>query len=156
MAEEVRHLLETGLSPESLAYYGLEYRYIVLYLTGQLEYNPMESPYSMRLSISSQNTTNLVPQNGTGRMYYPLARRRNRITWGECNTCIGNAGQMKPEVRLHQCPGMRETKIGKVNEIDQVNNGRQKVVDSIPFPFNLPPEHNPNIRRTVYVIKKIK
>jgi tRNA dimethylallyltransferase len=43
MVEEVRHLLATGLSPESLSYYGLEYRYVVLYLTGQLEYSRMVS-----------------------------------------------------------------------------------------------------------------
>lgn len=41
MIEEVQKLLDTGLSPESLIYYGLEYKYITLYLTGKLNYEQM-------------------------------------------------------------------------------------------------------------------
>ena len=41
MAEEVRGLLESGLSPEDLLYYGLEYKYLTLYLTGELAYDEM-------------------------------------------------------------------------------------------------------------------
>lgn len=41
MIEEVEGLLEEGLSPESLIYYGLEYKYITLYCTGQLEKDAM-------------------------------------------------------------------------------------------------------------------
>jgi tRNA dimethylallyltransferase len=41
MVDEVRNLLSTGLSPEDLIYYGLEYKYLTLYLTGQLTYTEM-------------------------------------------------------------------------------------------------------------------
>ena len=41
MVDEVRHLLEKGLSAEDLIYYGLEYKYLTLYATGQLTYNEM-------------------------------------------------------------------------------------------------------------------
>lgn len=41
MIEEVKSLLEKEISPERLNYFGLEYRYISLYLTGKLNYNDM-------------------------------------------------------------------------------------------------------------------
>lgn len=43
MIEEVRHLMTLGLSAETLLYYGLEYRYIALYLQGKLAYSQMVS-----------------------------------------------------------------------------------------------------------------
>lgn len=43
MIDEVKHLLEQGLTPEQLIYYGLEYKFITLYLTGKLTYNDMFS-----------------------------------------------------------------------------------------------------------------
>lgn len=41
MVEEVRGLLESGVSAENLIYYGLEYKYLTLYLTGDLSYDEM-------------------------------------------------------------------------------------------------------------------
>lgn len=41
MIEEVRHLLEIGVTPERLDYYGLEYRFISRYLAGELNRNDM-------------------------------------------------------------------------------------------------------------------
>jgi tRNA dimethylallyltransferase len=41
MIEEVKLLLESGILPEDLVYYGLEYKFITYYLQGQLEYNDM-------------------------------------------------------------------------------------------------------------------
>ncbi|MDR1747166.1 MAG: tRNA (adenosine(37)-N6)-dimethylallyltransferase MiaA [Tannerella sp.] len=41
MVDEVRHLLNRGLSPEDLIYYGLEYKYITLFVTGKLTYDEM-------------------------------------------------------------------------------------------------------------------
>lgn len=41
MVAEVETLLKQGVTPESLIYYGLEYKFITLYLTGQLAYNEM-------------------------------------------------------------------------------------------------------------------
>lgn len=41
MADEVKHLLDKGLSPDQLLYYGLEYKYITQYLLGELDYQQM-------------------------------------------------------------------------------------------------------------------
>jgi tRNA dimethylallyltransferase len=41
MVEEVEKLLNKGLTPEDLIYYGLEYKYITLYLTGKISYDEM-------------------------------------------------------------------------------------------------------------------
>ena len=41
MLEEVERLLASGISAEDLIYYGLEYKYLTLYLTGQLTYREM-------------------------------------------------------------------------------------------------------------------
>ena len=43
MIEEVEHLLGKGLKPEDLTYYGLEYKYLTLYITGQLSYDEMQN-----------------------------------------------------------------------------------------------------------------
>lgn len=41
MVEEVQRLLDNGVAPEALISYGLEYRYLTLYLMGQLTYGEM-------------------------------------------------------------------------------------------------------------------
>lgn len=41
MIDEVRRLLDSGITPDDLIYYGLEYKYVTLYLTGQLAYDDM-------------------------------------------------------------------------------------------------------------------
>ena len=41
MVAEVQRLLDKGVTPEALISYGLEYRYLTLYLTGQLTYEEM-------------------------------------------------------------------------------------------------------------------
>lgn len=43
MIEEVRGLLEKGISPEDLIYYGLEYKFITLYILGKLTFDEMEN-----------------------------------------------------------------------------------------------------------------
>jgi tRNA dimethylallyltransferase len=39
MIDEVRKLLDSGISPDDLIYYGLEYKFITQYLIGELTYN---------------------------------------------------------------------------------------------------------------------
>jgi len=41
MVEEVKKLLINGISREALVYYGLEYKFITLYLTGEMKYDDM-------------------------------------------------------------------------------------------------------------------
>lgn len=42
MVDEARRLLAQGLTADDLLYYGLEYKFLALYLTGQLEYDEMK------------------------------------------------------------------------------------------------------------------
>jgi tRNA dimethylallyltransferase len=41
MVDEVKRLIDSGISTETLIYYGLEYKYITLYLTAKLSYDEM-------------------------------------------------------------------------------------------------------------------
>ncbi|MDE5887509.1 MAG: tRNA (adenosine(37)-N6)-dimethylallyltransferase MiaA [Muribaculaceae bacterium] len=42
MIDEIRELLKDGLSPEDLIYYGLEYKFLTLYVIGQLSFDEMK------------------------------------------------------------------------------------------------------------------
>ena len=41
MVDEVRDILAAGVAPEDLIYYGLEYKYLTMYVIGQLTYDEM-------------------------------------------------------------------------------------------------------------------
>ncbi len=41
MLDEVQRLLDSGLTPEQLIYYGLEYKFLTLHLIGELSYDEM-------------------------------------------------------------------------------------------------------------------
>jgi tRNA dimethylallyltransferase len=41
MIDEVKQLLESGLTPEQLIYYGLEYKFVTLYITGVMSLDDM-------------------------------------------------------------------------------------------------------------------
>ena len=41
MVDEVRRLIELGIAPDDLIYYGLEYKYLTLYVIGKLTYEEM-------------------------------------------------------------------------------------------------------------------
>lgn len=41
MTDEIRALLDSGISPEDLIYYGLEYKFVTLYLIGEISYGQM-------------------------------------------------------------------------------------------------------------------
>lgn len=43
MIDEVKGLIGKGVSPDTLIYYGLEYKFITLYLTGKMKYEEMVS-----------------------------------------------------------------------------------------------------------------
>ena len=43
MVDEVRKLLDKGIPAEDLVYYGLEYKFLTLYVTGQISYDEMVS-----------------------------------------------------------------------------------------------------------------
>lgn len=41
MVDEVRALLDSGIGPDDLIYYGLEYKYLTLYIIGKIDYDTM-------------------------------------------------------------------------------------------------------------------
>ena len=41
MVDEVRKLLDEGIAPEDLIYYGLEYKFLTEFITGQLTFDEM-------------------------------------------------------------------------------------------------------------------
>lgn len=43
LTEEVKELLEAGIPPESLIYYGLEYKFLTQYLLGQIDFETMKN-----------------------------------------------------------------------------------------------------------------
>ena len=49
MVEEIRSLLESGVKEEVLISYGLEYKYVTLYLTGQLSYAEMREKLAIAI-----------------------------------------------------------------------------------------------------------
>lgn len=48
LVDEVRKLIKEGISPENLIFYGLEYKYVTLYITGNISYDEMKD----RLNIA--------------------------------------------------------------------------------------------------------
>ncbi len=49
MVEEVKSLLDSGIPAESLIYYGLEYKFVTLYLTGKLTYEQMKEQLAVAI-----------------------------------------------------------------------------------------------------------
>lgn len=49
MTEEVQRLLDSGIPAEDLIYYGLEYKFITLYLTGRLDYQDMKGQLAIAI-----------------------------------------------------------------------------------------------------------
>jgi tRNA dimethylallyltransferase len=43
MVEEVRTLIDSGIAPDDLIYYGLEYKYVTEYVVGRLTFEQMKS-----------------------------------------------------------------------------------------------------------------
>ena len=49
MVDEVKRLLDSGITPDDLIYYGLEYKYLTLYVTGHLSYCQMVSELNIAI-----------------------------------------------------------------------------------------------------------
>jgi len=43
MVDEIKALLDSGIAQEDLIYYGLEYKFVTMYLTGQMDYDTMRN-----------------------------------------------------------------------------------------------------------------
>lgn len=49
MVEEVQQLLNNGISPDDLIFYGLEYKYLTLYLTGKMSFHAMRDQLNIAI-----------------------------------------------------------------------------------------------------------
>lgn len=49
MVDEIKMLLDSGIAPDDLIYYGLEYKYLTLYVTGHLSYCQMVSELNIAI-----------------------------------------------------------------------------------------------------------
>ncbi|MBR4212588.1 MAG: tRNA (adenosine(37)-N6)-dimethylallyltransferase MiaA [Bacteroidales bacterium] len=74
MVDEVRGLLERGIPPEDLLYYGLEYKYLTLYLTGAMGYDEMVE--KLRIAIHQFAKRQMTWFRG-------MERRGIKIEWVE-------------------------------------------------------------------------
>ncbi|MDD4145313.1 MAG: tRNA (adenosine(37)-N6)-dimethylallyltransferase MiaA [Prolixibacteraceae bacterium] len=81
MVGEVRQLLDSGLKPQQLIYYGLEYKYITLYLTGELTYDEMFT--KLEIAIHQFSKRQMTWFRG-------MMRRGININWIDGNISSGD------------------------------------------------------------------
>lgn len=72
MADEVRRLLDSGIPADDLIYYGLEYKYLTLYVTGQISLSEMTS--SLEIAIHQFAKRQMTWFRG-------MERRGHHIEW---------------------------------------------------------------------------
>lgn len=72
MVEEVRDLIASGVDPEDLIYYGLEYKYLTLHVIGRLSYEEMKS--QLEIAIHQFAKRQMTWLRG-------MERRGFRINW---------------------------------------------------------------------------
>ena len=75
MADEVRALIDGGVAPDDLIYYGLEYKYLTLYVTGQMSYEEMFS--SLEIAIHQFAKRQMTWFRGMERRGFPI----NWLPW---------------------------------------------------------------------------
>jgi tRNA dimethylallyltransferase len=72
LIEEVRGLLNSGITAENLTYYGLEYRYVTQYLLGEMDYNTMFSKLNSAIHQFSKRQ---------GTWFRKMEKQGTTITW---------------------------------------------------------------------------
>lgn len=75
MVEEVRNLIETGINPDDLIYYGLEYKYLTLFVTGKISYTEMK--HQLEIAIHQFAKRQMTWFRG-------MERRGFKIHWLSC------------------------------------------------------------------------
>ncbi len=74
MVNEVRKIIDSGVKPEDLIYYGLEYKYLTLYIIGKLSYEDMISQLEISIHQFAKRQMTLVQRHGAPGKHYPLDR----------------------------------------------------------------------------------
>ena len=75
MADEVRRLIDSGVAPDDLIYYGLEYKFLTKYVIGELSYEEMFS--QLEIAIHQFAKRQMTWFRGMERRGYPL----NWLDW---------------------------------------------------------------------------
>jgi tRNA dimethylallyltransferase len=70
MIDEVRALIDSGIPPDDLIYYGLEYKYLTLHLTGKLTYEEMKS--RLEIAIHQYAKRQMTWFRGMERRGFPI------------------------------------------------------------------------------------
>lgn len=79
MVEEVRVILDSGVAPDDLIYYGLEYKFLTLYILGKLTYEEMVS--QLEIAIHQFAKRQMTWFRG-------MERRGSRIHWMDASLHI--------------------------------------------------------------------
>lgn len=80
MIDEVKHLIDIGVSTDTLIYYGLEYKFITLYLTGKFTYDEMVR--NLEIAIHQYAKRQMTWFRG-------MERRGIKINWLDSNLTTG-------------------------------------------------------------------
>lgn len=74
MVDEVRKIIDSGVKPEDLIYYGLEYKYLTLYIIGELSYEDMVSQLEIAIHQFAKRQMTWFPGYGAPGKHHPLDR----------------------------------------------------------------------------------
>lgn len=77
MVDEVRALIDGGIHPDDLIYYGLEYKYLTLYVTGQMTYDEMYHQLEIAIHQFAKRQMTWFRGDGTSWIYHTLDRRNS-------------------------------------------------------------------------------
>ena len=64
MVDEVRRILECGVTPDDLMYYGLEYKFVTQYVIGQIDYESMRQQLETAIHQFAKTSDDMVPRDG--------------------------------------------------------------------------------------------
>ena len=76
MVDEIRNIIASGVNPDDLIYYGLEYKFVTLYVIGQLSYDDMVS--QLEIAIHQFAKRQMTWFRG-------MERRGIKIHWLSCD-----------------------------------------------------------------------
>ena len=76
MVDEIRNIIASGVNPDDLIYYGLEYKFVTLYVIGQLSYDDMVS--QLEIAIHQFAKRQMTWFRG-------MERRNIKIHWLSCD-----------------------------------------------------------------------
>ena len=76
MVDEVRSIIDSGVSPDDLIYYGLEYKFVTLYVIGKISYKDMHT--GLEVAIHQFAKRQMTWFRG-------MERRGIKINWIEAN-----------------------------------------------------------------------